>query len=39
VGMAATPGPKALGLVATLGPKALNVGLTAKSCHKSMIIK
>jgi len=39
VGMAATPGPKALGLVATLGPKALNVGLTTKSCHESMITK
>jgi len=39
VGMAATPCPKALGLVATLGPRALNVGLTAKSCHESMITK
>jgi hypothetical protein len=28
-----------LSLVATADPRALNVGLVARSCHKSVIIK
>jgi len=33
------PGPKALGSTATPDPRVLDVGLTARSCHKSVVTK
>jgi len=39
VGMAATPGPRALDMATTSGPRALNLGLAARPCHESLIIK
>jgi len=37
--MTATPGPRALDMATTSGPRALNLGLAARSCHESLIIK
>jgi len=39
VNLAATPSLRALGLAAAPDPRALDVGLTARLCHKSVIIK
>jgi len=39
VDLTATPSPRALGLAATPNPRALDVGLTAESCHESVITK
>ena len=37
--MTATPGPRALDMDAMSGPRALNLGLAARPCHESLIIK
>jgi len=39
VGLAVTPGSRALSLAATLDPRALKMGLTTRSCHESVITK
>jgi len=39
VGLAVTPGSRALGLAVILDPRALNMGMAAKPCHESVIIK
>jgi len=39
VDLAATPSSRVLGLAATLDPRTLDVGLTARSCHESVITK
>jgi len=39
VGLLVTPGPRVLGLTAIPDPRAFNVGLVARPCHESVIIK
>jgi len=39
VDLAATPSPRVLGLTATPDPRAMDIGLTARSCHESVITK
>jgi len=39
VGLAVTPGSRALSLAATPDPRALKIGLATRSCHESVITK
>jgi len=39
VDLAATPSTRVLGLTATPDPRAMDIGLTARSCHESVITK